>query len=75
MIHSPGGAPDRLRSSRARKVGRPGALAASGAEGAEVMDQRVSAALGAGSALARTSRPRVDPLRAAIINLRLAVRP
>ena len=75
MIHSPGGAPERLRNRRTRKAGRPGALAGKGVDGAEVMDQRVSAALGAGAALARTSRPRVDPLRAAIINLRLAVRP
>ena len=74
MIQLPVSPPPRRRSRVAEKDGRPGAPASSGAEAYDLIDQRVSAALGQGTAPARARNKVALPVSAASASRRLAVR-
>ncbi|MNS31079.1 hypothetical protein D3C72_631230 [compost metagenome] len=74
MIQVPVAPPPRRRSRVAEKDGRPGAPPSSGSEAQDAIDQRVSAALGQGSAPARARNSVAPPVSAASANRRLAVR-
>ena len=74
MHHRMPAGPDRRRNNSTSKRGAPGACASNAAEAAADTAQRVSAALGTGSASLRSSSAVTPLARAASASRRLAVR-